>query len=67
MDDGQNVSMVLLGVLREWARQEGIDLSSEPHLSQRMQDHLEANVVLHLEVLIRFKERGAQPKVLNAD
>ncbi|MDB5790288.1 MAG: hypothetical protein JWQ80_312 [Massilia sp.] len=67
MDDGHIVSMVLLGVLREWARQEGIDLSSEHHLSQRMQDHLDANVVPNLEVLIRSKERGAQPKVANAD
>lgn len=67
MDDGQKVSMVLLGVLREWARQEGIDLPSEHHLSQRMQDYLDANVVPNLEVLIRSKERGAQPKVSNAD
>jgi hypothetical protein len=67
MDDGQNVSMVLLGVLRAWARQEGIDLSSEHHLSQRMQDHLDTNVVPNLEVLIRSKELGAKPKVLNAD
>jgi hypothetical protein len=62
MDDGQNVSMVLLGVLREWARQEGIDLPGDHHLSQRMQDHLDANVVPNLEDLIRSKGRGAQPK-----
>ncbi|RNF31204.1 hypothetical protein NM04_08380 [Massilia aurea] len=67
LDNGQNVSMVLLSVLREWARQEGIDFPSEPHLSQRMLDHLEANVVPDLEVLIRSKERGAQLKVSNAD
>jgi hypothetical protein len=59
MDDGQSVSMVLLGVLREWARQEDIALPSEQHLSQRMQDHLDANVVPNLEVLIRSKELGA--------
>jgi hypothetical protein len=67
MDDGHIVSMVLLGVLREWARQEGIDLPSEHHLSQRMQDHLDSNVVPNLEVLIRSKESGAQPKVSKAD
>jgi hypothetical protein len=67
MDDGQNVSMVLLGVLREWTRQEGIDLPSDHHLSLRMQVHLDANVVPNLEVLIRSKEHDAQPKVSNAD
>lgn len=55
IDDGRQVSMVLLGVLREWARQEGIDLSSEHHLDQRMRDHLDTNVVRNLEVLIRAK------------
>jgi hypothetical protein len=58
MDDGHIVSMVLIGVLREWARQEDIDLPNEHHLSQRMHDHLDANVVPFLEVLIRPKERG---------
>lgn len=58
MDDGHIVSMVLLGVLREWARQEDIDLPNEHHLSQRMHDHLDANVVPFLEVLIRTKDRG---------
>ncbi|WGG50477.1 hypothetical protein [Rugamonas sp. DEMB1] len=67
MDDGHIVSMVLLGVLREWARQEGIDLPGEHHLSQRMQDHFDANVVPNLEVLIRSKERGAPPKVAKSD
>lgn len=63
MDDGQNVSMVLLGVLQKWARQEGIDLLNEHHLSQRIQDHVDANVVPNLEGLIRSKEHDAQPKV----
>jgi hypothetical protein len=67
IDDGKNVSMVLLGVLRKWARQQDIDLPSEHKLSQRMQDHLDANVVPNLEVLIRSKEGGAQPKVSNTD
>lgn len=67
MDDGHTVSMVLLGVLREWARQGGIDLSGEHHLSQRMQDHLDTNVVPKLEALIRSKERGAEPKVAKTD
>lgn len=66
MDDGQNVTMVLLGVLRDWARQEGIDLPSEHPLSQRMLDHLDANVVPNLEVLMRSKPRGAQPEVSKA-
>ena len=57
MDDGHIVSMVLIGVLREWARQEDIDLPNEHHLSQRMHDYLDANVVPFLEVLIRPKER----------
>lgn len=63
MNDGQNVSMVLLGVFRGWACQEGIDLPNEHHLSQRMKDHLDANVMPNLELLIRSKERGVQPKV----
>lgn len=67
MDDGQNVSLVLLGVLQEWAHQEGIDLPNEHHLSQRMQDHIDANVAPNLEVLIRSKKRGALSKVSNAD
>ncbi len=56
MDDGQTVSMVLLGVLRGWASQEGIDLPNEHHLSQQMQDHLDVNVVPNLETLIRYKK-----------
>lgn len=67
MDDGHTVSMVLLGVFREWARQEGIELPNEHHLSQRMHDHLDINVVPNLEVLISSKERGAEPNVANAD
>ncbi|WP_409027675.1 hypothetical protein OX462_02390 [Janthinobacterium sp. SUN098] len=67
MDDGQNVSMVLLGVLREWARQEGIDLPSEHHMSQRMQNLLDSNIVPNLEELIGSKERSEHPKVSNAD
>ncbi|MPW23705.1 conserved hypothetical protein [Paraburkholderia piptadeniae] len=61
MDDGQSVSMVLLGVLRDWARQVGIDLPSDHHLSRRMQHHLDANVMPNLEGLIRSKGRGAYP------
>lgn len=67
MDDGQKISMVLLGVLREWARQEDINLPNEHHLSQRMLDDLEANVVPNLQALIRSRERGVQPTVSNAD
>lgn len=67
MDDGQTVSMVLLGVFQEWARLEGIDLPNQHHLSQRMQDHLDANVVPNLEAIIRYKELGAQPKGSSAD
>jgi hypothetical protein len=60
MDDGHTVSMVLLGVLREWASQEGIDIPNQHHLSQRMRDHLDANVVPNLEALIRSKEIGSK-------
>jgi len=67
MDDGQKVSMVLLGLLREWARQEDINLPNEHHLSQRMLDDLEANVEPNLQDLIRSRERGVQPQVSNAD
>ncbi|MEV4781807.1 hypothetical protein [Burkholderia sp. LMU1-1-1.1] len=67
MEDGHIVSMVLLGVLREWARQEGIKLPNEHHLSQRMHDHLDINVVPNMEVLIRSKEHGAEPNVANAN
>jgi len=59
MDDGHIVSMVFLGVLRGWARQEGIDLPNDHHLSDRMLDHLDLNVVPNLEGLVRSKERGA--------
>jgi len=58
MVDGHTVSMVMLGVLRGWASQEGIDINSDNHLSQRMQDHLEANVMPNLEALIRSKEHN---------
>ena len=67
MDDGQAVSMVLLGVLREWAKQEGISIPCEHHLSQQMQDHFDANVVLNLDALIRSKELGSKPKGSNTD
>ncbi|MBA1429042.1 hypothetical protein [Pseudomonas orientalis] len=67
MDDGQTVSMVLLGVLREWAKQEGISIPSEHHLSQQMQDHLDANVVPNLDALIRSKELGSKRKGSNTD
>ena len=66
MDDGHIVSMVFLGILREWTRQVGIDLPNDHHLSQQMKDHLDANVVQNLELLIRPKEPGAQPKVSKA-
>lgn len=58
MEDGHIVSMVLLGVLRDWASQEGIDIPNEHHLSQRMQDHLVDNVIPNLEALIRPKEHN---------
>lgn len=58
MEDGHIVSMVLLGILREWASQEGIDIPNEQHLSPRMEDHLDANVVPNLEALIRSKEQN---------
>jgi hypothetical protein len=58
MDDGQTVSMVLLGVLRGWASQEGINTPNEHHLSQRMRDHLDANVMPNLEALIMSKEHN---------
>lgn len=61
MDDGRKVSMVLLGVLHAWARQEGIDIPGEQHLSRHMQDHLDTIVVPNLEHLIASKVRGAQP------
>lgn len=57
MEDGHIVGMVLLGILREWASQEGIDLPNEHHLSQQMKDHLDANVVPNLEALLRSKEQ----------
>lgn len=56
MEDGHTVSMVFLGVLRGWASQEGIAIPNEHHLSQQMQDHLDANIMPNLEALIRFKE-----------
>lgn len=67
MEDGHTVSMVLLGVLREWASQEGIDVPNEHHLSQQMKDHLDANVVPNLDVLIRSKELVLKPKGSNTD
>jgi len=66
MDDGQNVSMVFLGVLREWARQEGIDLPNEHHLSQSMQDYLRANTVRGLEALVSPKEHVTESGVSKA-
>jgi len=56
MEDGDIVSMVLLGVLREWASREGIDLPSEQHLSQRMWDQLDADIMPSLDNLIRSKK-----------
>ncbi|MEZ1440095.1 hypothetical protein QVM41_27960 [Pseudomonas shirazica] len=57
MEDGHTVSMVFLGVLREWASQEGIVIPNEHHLSQRMLDHLDDNVTPSLEALIKSKEQ----------
>ena len=54
MEDGHTVSMVFLGILRGWASQEGIAIN-EHHLSQRMLDHLDDNVMPNLEALIRSK------------
>lgn len=59
IDDGKDVSMVLLGALQEWTQQVGIDLPGDHHLSQRMQDHLDLNVVPNLEILIRSKSQSA--------
>ncbi len=56
MDDGQSVSMVLLGVLREWARQEDIVLANEHHLSQRMREQLDTIVTPNLDALIKSKK-----------
>lgn len=56
MEDGHIVSMVLVGVLREWTRQVGIETPTKHHLSPRMQDHLDANVIPNLEDLIRSKK-----------
>lgn len=67
MEDGQAVSLVLLGVLRDWARQEGINIPDENHLSQQMHDHLDANVVPNLGALIRSKKPGSKPKSSNTD
>ncbi|WP_182375346.1 MULTISPECIES: hypothetical protein [Pseudomonas] len=58
MEDGHTVSMVFLGVFRGWASQEGIAIPNEHHLSQRMLDHLDDNVMPNLEVLIRAKEHS---------
>ena len=58
MEDGHIVSMVLQGVLREWASQEGMDNLNEQHLSQRMRDHLDVNVMPNLDALIRSKEHN---------
>lgn len=55
LEDGQTLSMVFLGILRGWAIQEGIAIPNEHHLSQRMQDHLDANVMPNLDALIRSK------------
>jgi hypothetical protein len=59
MDDSRSVSIVLLGVLREWAPQVGIDLPGDHHLNQWMLDHLNANVMPNLAGLIRSKGCGA--------
>lgn len=56
MEDGHIVSMVFLGILRGWASQQGIDIPNEHHLSQRMQGHLDANVMPNLDAFIRSKE-----------
>lgn len=62
IEDGHIVSMVFLGVLRAWARQEGINLPADHHLSQRMQDYLDTNVVPELVVLIRSKDGDGELK-----
>jgi len=56
IEDGSALSMVFAGVLQGWASQEGIAIPNEHHLSQRMQDHLDANVIPNLEALIKAKE-----------
>ena len=56
MEDGHHVSMVLIGVLREWASQKDIVLPGEHHLSRKMHAYLDANVTPHLEDLISLKD-----------
>lgn len=53
MVNGHIVSMVLVGVLREWTRQVGLETPTEHHLGPQMQDHLDANVISNLEDFIR--------------
>ncbi|MEY2893102.1 MAG: hypothetical protein RJA98_3010 [Pseudomonadota bacterium] len=57
MEDGHNLAMVFLRVLREWAHQVGIDLPGEHHLSQQMLYYL-ANVGPTLGDLISAKSFG---------
>lgn len=61
VEDGEILSMVFLGLLRDWTRQVGIDLPGEHHMSQRMLEHLDANFVPHLADLIRAKASDASP------
>jgi hypothetical protein len=56
MEEGHIVSMVFLGILRGWASQQGIEIPNEHHLSKRMQDHLDANVIPKLDAFFRSKE-----------
>lgn len=61
LEDGEALSMVFLGLIREWTRQAGIDLPGAHHLNQRIVDHLDANVVPNLDELIRSKNQNAAP------
>jgi hypothetical protein len=56
MEDGHHVSMVLIGVLNEWASQQDIALPGEHHLSSKMHAYLDANVIPNLEDLISLKK-----------
>ncbi|RYX97749.1 MAG: hypothetical protein EOO28_02620 [Comamonadaceae bacterium] len=67
IEDGEVLSMVFLGLLRDWSQQVGIELPCAPHATPAMLDHIDANVVPHLNTLLRTKRQDTDGNSIGPD
>lgn len=56
MADGQDLSMIFLGLLRDWSQQVGIGLPSvDDHATKEMLEHVDKQVIPNLSALLKTK------------